>query len=118
MTASTHVSLAALRECGDVGARVAAIQARMRQTLAGRAPELGAITKEFTASPRTWARFVRRPEGAVGGVPRRAGLQHYAQLGPLDLGGGLLLAGDAVFPGQSILAAATGGSRAAVAALG
>jgi hypothetical protein len=71
----------------------------------------------MTASPRTWARFVRRPEGAVGGVPRRAGLDHYTQLGPLSLGAGLDLAGDAVFPGQSILAAAIGGSRAVVRSL-
>ena len=117
MTASTHLSLRTLREAADPGALVAAVQERMRQTLAARAPELGEVVLEMTASPRTWARFVRRPEGAVGGVPRRAGLDHYTQLGPLSLGAGLDLAGDAVFPGQSILAAAIGGSRAVVKSL-
>lgn len=34
------------------------------------------------ASPRTFERFTQREGGAVGGVPRRAGLHHYHPLSP------------------------------------
>ncbi len=116
-TASTHVSLRDLRD-GDPGAIVAAIQARMRGTIRDLAPELGPPILEMTASPRTFARFTRRRDGAVGGVPRRAGWANYAHLWPESPAPGLWLAGDTVFPGQSTFAAALGGTRVARAIRG
>jgi phytoene dehydrogenase-like protein len=114
LTASTHVDLASLR-AGDPATIVAGIQAEMRRTIAGLAPELDDVVTEMPASPRTFQRFVRRREGAVGGVPRRAGLSAWSQLGPVEAERGLWLAGDSVFPGQSTFAAALGGVRVAAA---
>jgi phytoene dehydrogenase-like protein len=65
------------------------------------------------ASPRTFERFTGRPEGLVGGVPRRAGAGQYLRFGNPELLPGLALVGDSVFPGQSTLAAALGGWKAA-----
>ena len=81
------------------------------------APEVNDVVSEMTASPRTFQRFVRRAEGAVGGVPRRSGLAAWAQLGPVSPERGLWLVGDSVFPGQSTYAAALGGVRVAEAIL-
>lgn len=114
LTASTHVSLAALRT-GDAAAQVAAIQARMRATIRALAPECDDVVTEMTASPRTFQRFVRRREGAVGGVPRRVGLAAWSHIGPEQPERGLWLAGDTVFPGQSTYAVALGGVRVAEA---
>ncbi len=108
MTASTHIALPA------DGAMVAEVQARMRQTLDEAYPELARATvREMTASPRTFARFVGRPQGYVGGVPRRVGLSNYRSLGPTSVLPNVWLVGDTAFPGQSILAAAIGGSKTA-----
>lgn len=118
-TASTHVDLGALRALDDGGRRrrVEAIQARMRATLHARAPEWSAVVREFSASPRTYARWVGRADGElggwVGGVPRRAGLEAYRDLWARPPAPGLALVGDSVFPGQSVLACALGGVRAA-----
>lgn len=111
-TVSTHVPLARLRALGPVerGAYVAEVQARMRRTLARRAPAWAqGVRAELTASPRTFERFTGRPEGAVGGAPRRAGWGAYRDLVPRPLLPGLWLVGDTQFPGQSTLAAALGG---------
>jgi len=114
MTVSTHVGGAALRDADDPGRRVAAIQARMRATLSALAPELDrGVRLEMTASPRTFARFTGRPDGFVGGVPRRAGLSNYRHLWPAPVAPGLYLVGDTVFPGQSTLATALGGVKLA-----
>jgi hypothetical protein len=50
-------------------------------------------------------------------VPRRAGLDNYAHLGPHAVEDRLWLVGDSVFPGQSALATAIGGVRTASAVL-
>lgn len=116
VTVSTHVSMPALRSLDETAraARVAAIQSTMRETLRRRAPELeAAIVHALPGSPRTFARFVGRHEGLVGGIPRRAGLAHYRQLGPFAIAPGAWLVGDSVFPGQSTLATALGGVRTA-----
>ena len=117
LTMSTHVPLRELREAGPgAGDVVAAIQARMKETLEARAPAWAAgIERILPASPRTFARFVGRPHGAVGGIPRKAGLMGYASLGPVEPLPRLWLVGDSVFPGQSALATATGGVRVAEA---
>jgi phytoene dehydrogenase-like protein len=93
---------------------VAEIQETMRRTLALRAPELAAgIVHEWPASPRTFERFTGRAHGFVGGIPRRAGLHHYVDLGPRSVEPGLWLVGDSVFPGQSVLSVSLGGVRLA-----
>lgn len=122
VTVSTHVRAAALAALPppEQAAQVAAVQARMQQGLARLAPALwDGRASLMTASPRTFARFTRRPMGLVGGVPRLAGLWSYApsELQPFEVWPGLFLIGDSVFPGQSTLAAALGGQRAAAAAL-
>lgn len=115
LTISTHLPLPRLREAGSDAARyVAEVQARMRRTLEARAPEWAAgLEHVLPASPRTFARFVGRPSGAVGGLPRRVGLASYAGIGPQQVRDRIWLAGDSVFPGQSALATAIGGVRTA-----
>jgi phytoene dehydrogenase-like protein len=118
VTISTHVPLARLRGLGEAqqAAVVAEVQERMRRTLRLRAPEwCEQVVHELPASPRTFARFTRRTNGAVGGVPRRAGLANYAHPGPREVERGIWLAGDSVFPGQSTYATAVGGVRTAEA---
>lgn len=112
VTFSTHV--APSRLAGDPAAEVARIQARMRETIATLAPELDeAVRFEMTASPRTFARFTGRPDGLVGGIPRRAGWDNYRHLWPAPVAPDLYLVGDTVFPGQSTLATALGGVKLA-----
>ncbi|WP_224247965.1 phytoene desaturase family protein [Hyalangium gracile] len=115
LTLSTHVPLRRMAELsGEAQARyIADIQSRMREGLARLAPEWEEVRHELTASPRTFERFTRREGGAVGGVPRRAGLHQYRELGPRPVLEGLWLVGDSVFPGQSTLATALGGVRTA-----
>ncbi|MFL5346036.1 MAG: phytoene desaturase family protein [Hyalangium sp.] len=116
LTISTHVPLRRLAgQSGEAQARyIADIQSRMREGLARLAPEwCQEVRHELTASPRTFERFTRREAGAVGGVPRRAGLRQYRELGPRPVLDGLWLVGDSVFPGQSTLATALGGIRTA-----
>lgn len=119
LTMSTHVALRELRSTpATAGARVQSIQDAMMGTLAAMAPEWAeGIESVMPASPRTFAKFVGRPGGAVGGVPRRAGLDNYASLGPHTVSDRLWLVGDSVFPGQSALATAIGGVRTASAVL-
>ncbi|MFY0582412.1 phytoene desaturase family protein [Cystobacter fuscus] len=116
LTVSTHVALRSLADkpAGEQARLVASIQERMRRGLEELAPEwLEHVRHELPASPRTFERFTQREGGAVGGVPRRAGLHHYRTLGPKPVMDGLWLVGDSVFPGQSTLATALGGVRTA-----
>ena len=114
MTVSTHVPLPRWRHAPDRAAYVEGIQEAMRTTIRSLAPELDdRTTQEWTASPRTFERFTGRPEGCVGGVPRRAGIDHYLRIGPQRIAPNFALVGDSVFPGQSILATALGGVRVA-----
>ncbi|HMY19003.1 MAG TPA: FAD-dependent oxidoreductase, partial [Polyangium sp.] len=100
------------------GRIIADVQARMRDVLALRAPEWwNNVTFSMTASPRTFERFTGRSGGAVGGIPRRAGLGHYLSAWPRPVLPGVWMVGDSVFPGQSTLATAIGGSRVAQAIL-
>jgi phytoene dehydrogenase-like protein len=122
VTASTHLALERLRDRVPEAraAVVDEVQTSMSRTLRLLAPELDqGIEDSWTASPRTFARFTGRTDGAVGGVPRHVGLASYQGLGVRAVRPGLYLVGDSVFPGQSILAAALGGARtAAVVARG
>lgn len=119
-TVSTHVSLEELDRLGpeERGRAVGDVQATMRRTIARMAPELDdAIVAVMPGSPRTFERFTSRHGGYVGGIPRRAGLSHYASLVPSPVARDLWLVGDSVFPGQSTLATAIGGTRVAEAIL-
>lgn len=111
-TVSTHLPVGP-----DLPERVERVHERMRATLASRVPELR-IAAEMTGSPRTFARFTRREQGRVGGVPRTSGLHNYLRLGPQERAPGLWLVGDSVFPGQSVLAVTLAGNRVARAILG
>lgn len=116
LTVSTHVPLEALRRLpeGERGAYVGEIQAKMRRGLEAFLPSWSVgVVHALTASPRTFQRFTGRAEGAVGGVPRRAGLGHYRAIWPEPVRPGLWMVGDSVFPGQSTLATALGGARVA-----
>ena len=116
LTVSTHVPLEKQRglPAPEQGAYVAGIQARMRATLGALAPEWAAgVVHELTASPRTFQRFTGRAGGAVGGIPRRAGLGLYLSAWPRAVLPGLWMVGDTMFPGQSTLATAVGGTRTA-----
>lgn len=113
-TVSTHIAIESLRHLSetDRAGRVSAIQQQMRETIAQMAPEVNArVVGAMTGSPRTFARFTRREEGLVGGIPRVASLSHYRDLWPAPIAPGLWLVGDSVFPGQSTLACAVGGHR-------
>ena len=118
-TVSTHLAMARLRTSPDPGALVAEVQANMWRGLRRFAPEIvDDVQAHYPGSPRTFARFTRRPEGLVGGVPRRAGLANYTDVWPAAVAPGLWLVGDSVFPGQSTLATAIGGKKVAEAAIG
>ncbi|RKH38205.1 FAD-dependent oxidoreductase [Corallococcus sicarius] len=118
VTVSTHVPLKKLAGLSPEaqGPYFAQLHARMREGLEALSPEWmgqGQVVHAMTASPRTFQRFTLREAGAVGGVPRRAGLDNYRTLGPFQADRGLWLVGDSVFPGQSTLATAVGGVRTA-----
>jgi C-3',4' desaturase CrtD len=60
-------------------------------------------------TPVTFQRFTQRSRGWVGGFPQTSLFRAWAP----RLGHGLWLVGDSIFPGQSVLAAALGGTRVA-----
>ena len=64
-------------------------------------------------TPVTFQRFTQRSRGWVGGFPQTNLFRAWAP----KLGNGLWLAGDSIFPGQSVLATALGGTRVAHAVL-
>lgn len=87
----------------------------MRRCARERPSGAAGLEHVLPASPRTFERYTGRARGAVGGIPRRAGLSAYARLGPVRVQRRFYLVGDSVFPGQSALATATGGVRVAEA---
>ncbi len=114
VTVSTHVSMGA--DGGVTRSQVEQVQKNLLLRVRTAFPNWD-IAMTIPASPRTFSRFTGRAGGLVGGVPRHVGLSHYrsAFTGPVHPG--LYLVGDSVFPGQSTLASATGGQRAATHAL-
>ncbi|MFP2899427.1 phytoene desaturase family protein [Corallococcus sp. 4LFB] len=116
VTVSTHVPLKKVAGLTpeEQALYFTGLHARMRENLDALLPEWTAnVVHVMTGSPRTFQRFTLREAGAVGGVPRRAGLDNYRILGPFQAQRGLWLVGDSVFPGQSTLATAVGGVRTA-----
>ena len=63
----------------------------------------------LSGTPVTFQRFTQRSRGWVGGFPQTSLFRAWAP----RLGHGLWLVGDSIFPGQSVLAAALGGTRVA-----
>lgn len=116
LTLSTHVPMKELFSYSpnQRSEFISQIQTTMRHTFNNHCPNWAAIIqKEFPASPRTFQRFTGRPEGFVGGIPKRVGLGQYLHLGPRKVGSNLFMVGDSTFPGQSALATAVGGTRVA-----
>ena len=75
-------------------------------------PGLRAAAKlVLPGTPVSFQRFTHRSRGWVGGFPQT---NLFRARGP-RLGPGLWLAGDSIFPGQSVLATALGGARVAKA---
>ena len=116
LTLSTHIPAPKMRALDAQGRKryITGVQRRMRSVFQDRCPEWAEQVRfSMTASPRTFERFTNRDEGLVGGIPRRRGWRHYLELGPRELSPDFYLVGDSVFPGQSTLATATGGTRVA-----
>lgn len=116
VTVSTHVPMQRYLELEERrrGGYVREIQARMRATFDTLAPEWSnRVLDGMTASPRTFERFTRRHDGFVGGTARRSGTFSPLSVFESSSAGGLHLVGDSVFPGQSVLATAIGGTRVA-----
>jgi phytoene dehydrogenase-like protein len=66
------------------------------------------------ATPLSFARFVGRSTGWVGGIPQT----HLLRANSPRVGKGLWMVGDSIFPGQSVAAVALGGLRVASDVLG
>ncbi|WP_406696448.1 NAD(P)/FAD-dependent oxidoreductase [Singulisphaera sp. Ch08] len=64
----------------------------------------GALVHEEFATPRSFARYTRRSEGAVGGAPMSRWNSNFLSVGSDLLGPGLWVVGDSVFPGQGTMA--------------
>lgn len=62
------------------------------------------LMHEEFATPRSFARYTRRTDGAVGGPPVARGNSNLLAVGSDVLGPGLWLVGDSVFPGQGTMA--------------
>ncbi|HEU5115227.1 MAG TPA: FAD-dependent oxidoreductase, partial [Isosphaeraceae bacterium] len=86
-------------------ARKAEYSQRMMQALGRALPEApeALVHAEF-ASPRSFARYTRRTDGAVGGPPVSRRNSNLLAVGSDVLGPGLWLVGDSVFPGQGTMA--------------
>ncbi|MCA8959734.1 MAG: FAD-dependent oxidoreductase [Planctomycetes bacterium] len=107
---STHTDLAAWRLDGaEYLAKKNALAERMIRLARRVYPSLGqsAVVRE-TGTPKTYARFTRRPRGAVGGV--KLGLSNSNQNAvPHDIGvPGLRLVGDTTWPGLGTVACVLG----------
>lgn len=116
LTVSTHVPMAKVNAMTpeQKSDYFAIVHDRLRSGLAKNLPDWSALIDDVeTASPRTFARFTARPGGAVGGIPRRAGISAWKGLAPRPFARGFWLVGDSAFPGQSALACAVGGARVA-----
>ncbi|MFO0950946.1 MAG: hypothetical protein U0835_07280 [Isosphaeraceae bacterium] len=61
------------------------------------------VHSEF-ASPRSFERYTRRVQGAVGGPPVARSNSNALAVGPDVFGPGVWVVGDSVFPGQGTLA--------------
>lgn len=77
------------------------MMAALRRALPSAAENV--VHAEF-ATPRSFARYTRRPRGAVGGAPVSRGNSNLLAVGSDVFGPGLWVVGDSVFPGQGTMA--------------
>ena len=64
----------------------------------------GALVHAEFASPRSFQRYTRRTQGAVGGAPVARSNSNFLAVGSDVFGPGLWVVGDSVFPGQGTMA--------------
>lgn len=106
-TLSTHTRPTDWRGLGQdaIHQRKTEFERRMMAALGQALPlaPTALLHAEF-ASPRAFARYTRRIEGAVGGPPAARTTSNFFAVGPDALGPGLFLVGDSVFPGQGTMA--------------
>ncbi len=120
LTISTHTSLDRWWDLGghDSDAYAARRQAYTDRLLDAAERVLPGLREAahliLPGSPRTFQRFTRRRWGWVGGFPQTSLFRAW----PPQLGPGLWMVGDSIFPGQSTAAVALGGLRIASAIAG
>ena len=117
LTLSTHTDAAAWERAwrdGTEPARRLAYAARLRTALERVLPGAwDAAAFVELATPHTFERYTGRAHGLVGGVPQTAGRASLGAFSHVSGIGGLVLAGDTVFPGQSTVGASLSGVAAA-----
>lgn len=90
---------------GAYGAKKRDYAARMLAALGQALPDAPArLTHAEFASPRSFARYTRRKDGAVGGPPVSRRNSNFLAVGSNVFGPGLWVVGDSVFPGQGTMA--------------
>lgn len=117
ITVSGHVDADAVARMDD--AAHAAFKQRVEQAIRAALhhtfPALAGAREHraLAATPRTWARFTGRAHGRVGGLPFTFGTLTRRYPSGLTRSPRLVRVGDTVFPGQSVVAVATGARRVA-----
>jgi phytoene dehydrogenase-like protein len=71
------------------------------------------ITHKLTSTPRSWANWIRRYQGSVGGVPQNIHRSLFQWQGALTPFPHFFVCGDTVYPGQGIPGVSLGGQLAA-----
>jgi phytoene dehydrogenase-like protein len=113
-TLSTHTRPADWNALDDTAhaALKAVYRERLLSALGRALPDApGALVHAEFATPRSFARYLRRREGAVGGAPVRRGNSNFLAVGSDVLGPGLWVVGDSVFPGQGTMAVVLSAAR-------
>lgn len=118
ITVSTHVDARRWMALGEDPQAYAAAKSVFAERLLDRVqialPDVrGGIEVFHAGTPRTFHRYTRRAEGAVGGLPQTLAHANFAAASHRTDVPGLFLAGDTVFPGQGTLGVAVSGFIAA-----
>jgi C-3',4' desaturase CrtD len=118
ITVSTHVDAAHWMALGDDAQAYATAKDAFTERLLARVEVALPRVREgievlHAGTPRTFHRYTRRAEGAVGGLPQTLAHANFAAPSHRTDVPGLFLAGDTVFPGQGTLGVAISGFVAA-----
>jgi C-3',4' desaturase CrtD len=118
VTVSTHVATAPWLELAADADGYAAAKTAFTERLLDRVevalPDVRrGIEVLHAGTPRTFERYTRRADGAVGGLPQTLAHANFAAPSHRTDLPGLFLAGDTVFPGQGTLGVAISGHNAA-----
>jgi C-3',4' desaturase CrtD len=118
ITVSTHVDAGRWMALAEDPQAYAAAKAAFTERLLDRVevalPRVReGIEVRHAGTPRTFHRYTRRAEGAVGGLPQTLAHANFAAPSHRTDVPGLFLAGDTVFPGQGTLGVAISGFAAA-----